>query len=187
MTIDSTPPASVPVLVGLDSPAAQNRELCGNKAATLAVLRGLGFRVPSGVILTTETLRRSVVDASLANTLASVPDLLGPGPYAVRSSGSAEDGRERSFAGQFTTLLDVTAADLPDAVRRVWSSRESEHITEYRGAGDTDAMAVLDPAHGASGCCGRRVLCRPGDGAATHCGRGRRRVGGGSRLGCADA
>lgn len=140
-------PASLPssgMLASIDTPAAHDPDRVGNKAATLAVLRGLGFRTPPGVVVTTDAFRRDGRgSASLAEALADVPGLLGPGPYAVRSSGVAEDGREHSFAGQFLTVLDVSPADLPRAVRKVWSSRASRHVSSYRGGAEVEAMAVL--------------------------------------------
>ena len=133
----------MPALVDLDTAAARDPELVGNKAAHLSVLRGLGFRVPPGVIVTPDAFRRGAAHISIADAVGAVPDLLGPGPYAVRSSGVAEDRRDRSFAGQFATLLDVTPADLPDAVRQVWSSQDSPHAAAYRGGDAVGALAVL--------------------------------------------
>ena len=42
--------------------------------------------------------------------------------FAVRSSFDAEDSAELSFAGQFDTLLNVSRADVPEAVARVRES-----------------------------------------------------------------
>src|SRR5690606_1491135 len=54
------------------------------------------------------------------------------GPFAVRSSGSAEDGRAHSFAGQFDTVLGVADLDALDvAVRAVWASAWSGHALAY--------------------------------------------------------
>jgi len=55
------------------------------------------------------------------------------GRVAVRSSAAAEDGRERSFAGQHLTKLDVAAEAVPEAVRRVWASLYGTAAMAYRG------------------------------------------------------
>ncbi|HSF18436.1 MAG TPA: PEP/pyruvate-binding domain-containing protein [Vicinamibacteria bacterium] len=54
-------------------------------------------------------------------------------PFAVRSSAVDEDGAAASFAGQHLTLLNVhSAADVPDAVREVWWSANSDSAITYR-------------------------------------------------------
>lgn len=68
--------------------------------------------------------------------------------YAVRSSATVEDGKTRSFAGQFDSILDVRGAEaLLHAIKTCWLSLFSERALAYlaRGgmpAGKT-AMAVL--------------------------------------------
>jgi phosphohistidine swiveling domain-containing protein len=52
---------------------------------------------------------------------------------SVRSSATAEDGRSASFAGQYTTCLDVQGtAALVRAIRRVWASTWSVQALRYR-------------------------------------------------------
>jgi pyruvate,water dikinase len=143
VTIGPTPLPRHDALVSLDAEAAQDPERVGNKAATLAVLHGLGFPVPPGVVVTTGTFGRDDPGPALTEALAALPAVVGRGPYAVRSSGVAEDGPEQSFAGQFLTLLDVGPADLREAVRQVWASRASRHATAYRGDAEIEDMAVL--------------------------------------------
>ncbi|MDI6738434.1 MAG: PEP/pyruvate-binding domain-containing protein [Nanoarchaeota archaeon] len=48
-----------------------------------------------------------------------------PGPYAVRSSANVEDSNNKSYAGQFVTLLDVLLEDVPLAIRDVYQSAAS--------------------------------------------------------------
>ncbi len=72
---------------------------------------------------------------------------LGGGPVAVRSSATAEDLEDASFAGQQETYLHVRGAD--EVLRRVrdcWSSFFSERALFYRarkGALDDLRMAVV--------------------------------------------
>lgn len=77
----------------------------GGKAASLGELLAAGVRVPDAVVLTvgaadvTADERRSLLRAAV--------DDLGVGTFAVRSSGIAEDGAERSYAGMYESVLDV--------------------------------------------------------------------------------
>ena len=65
--------------------------------------------------------------------------------FAVRSSFDVEDSAELSFAGQFDTLLNVSRADVPDAVARV---RESygRCYSDYAKAHGLDADLAHEDA-----------------------------------------
>ncbi|WP_035698540.1 PEP/pyruvate-binding domain-containing protein, partial [Glycomyces tenuis] len=80
------------------------RELVGGKAAGLAALIRLGELVPEGFCVTTESHGRGEVPE--ADVLAAY-ERLGGGPVAVRSSATAEDLPDASFAGQQDTFLAV--------------------------------------------------------------------------------
>jgi pyruvate, water dikinase len=59
--------------------------------------------------------------------------LSGPLAISVRSSGVSEDGAEHSFAGQYTSLLNVIGVDaLFDAYREVLASGFSDRALSYR-------------------------------------------------------
>ena len=123
----------------LDLAEALDVSWCGHKAATLAALRGAGHRVPDGI----------VVPADVTFTLdeaAAALTRVGAGPWAVRSSSTAEDLADASFAGQYESVLGVTTPDaLVAAVERVRASATAAHAAAYRGRqGDTTAsMAVI--------------------------------------------
>jgi phosphoenolpyruvate synthase/pyruvate phosphate dikinase len=52
---------------------------------------------------------------------------------SVRSSATAEDGTKASFAGQYSTCLNVQgSAELLGAIRRVWASTYSTQVISYR-------------------------------------------------------
>ncbi|MGD9529816.1 MAG: PEP/pyruvate-binding domain-containing protein [Pseudonocardia sp.] len=73
---------------------------------------------------------------------------LGGGPVAVRSSATAEDLPDLSFAGQQESYLDVEGVPaLLDAVRRCWASLWNARAIAYRAragvAGDDVALAVV--------------------------------------------
>src|SRR6185437_15557781 len=73
---------------------------------------------------------------------------LGGGLVAVRSSATAEDAADTSFAGQQETILGVDGSDaLVDAVERCWRSLHTERAVAYRVRQGIDesqiAMAVV--------------------------------------------
>ncbi len=112
----------------------------GGKAASLGELLAAGVRVPDGVVLTaaaadmTSDERRWLLGAGSWD--------LGAGPFAVRSSGIAEDGAEHSYAGLYETVLDVSPNDLGAATDRCLASASAARVANYEPDGDR-RMAVI--------------------------------------------
>jgi phosphohistidine swiveling domain-containing protein len=134
----------------------------GCKAATLARLRRDGFPVPDGVVLVADALDRALAAAGLAADASAdavagmdVPAEIAAGlreavrrwdgtPLAVRSSGADEDLASASYAGLYTTVLDLTGEErLLGAVRQCWASAFGEPVRSYRPGGDSVRLAVL--------------------------------------------
>lgn len=134
----------------------------GGKGLNLGKLTRAGFQVPQGFCVTTDAYLSSVQDLSEQNAnsikdLALAPELvaeiygayenLQPAKVAVRSSATAEDLAEASFAGQQDTFLNVKSDELLDALKACWASLWSERATAYREAqriaNDGLAMAVV--------------------------------------------
>jgi rifampicin phosphotransferase len=69
------------------------------------------------------------------------------GLVAVRSSGTAEDLAEASFAGLHDTFLDVQGVDVVDKVKQCWASLWNARAVHYRYekgfAGDSVSIAVV--------------------------------------------
>ncbi|MFI7591594.1 PEP/pyruvate-binding domain-containing protein [Micromonospora sp. NPDC049359] len=132
-------------VLALSEVTAEMSDLVGGKAAGLGALIRHGERVPEGFCVTTEAHRNGVVP--VAEIIAAY-ERLGAGPVAVRSSATAEDLPDASFAGQQDTVLGVTgAAELVAAVEKCWDSLHSDRATAYREAHEIDqhelAMAVV--------------------------------------------
>jgi len=76
-------------------------------------------------------------------------DDLGANPtVAVRSSATAEDLPDASFAGQQDTFLNVTREDLFDRIKRCWASLFTQRAIYYReeqgfGHADVDIAVVI--------------------------------------------
>ena len=130
----------------------------GGKALNLGKLTRAGFAVPNGFCLTTDAYRFSVKDVpESAKDIALAPALIAAiqdararlqtDTVAVRSSATAEDLGDASFAGQQDTFLNVTDDTLLDAVKACWASLRSSRAIAYRrtqGISEADlAMAVV--------------------------------------------
>ncbi|MFB9906785.1 PEP/pyruvate-binding domain-containing protein [Allokutzneria oryzae] len=141
-------------------------ELVGGKAANLGELVKAGIPVPLGFCVTTdayrritdvtgpvserdpaaarELLRSAPIPADMAEEIVSAYHALGDDvPVAVRSSATAEDLPNASFAGQQDTCLNVVGADaVLDAVRRCWASLWTDRAVSYRDSNDIDQSTV---------------------------------------------
>lgn len=124
----------MPVL-WLEEPGARDACRVGAKAARLSRLAGR-FLVPAGFCLPVELFRRPV---ELARHAAAAYEEMArrrdrPGlRVAVRSSGLLEDGGAASFAGQYTSVLNLAGAEqVLAAVEKVAASACGERVRAYR-------------------------------------------------------
>ena len=120
----------------------------GGKGLNLGKLTRAGFPVPNGFCVTTDAYRLSVQGLSEQNENSITKDIelspelvaeirtarakLQTTTVAVRSSATAEDLVEASFAGQQDTFLNVTPDELLDALKACWASLWSERAIAYR-------------------------------------------------------
>lgn len=122
--------------------------LVGGKGLSLGKTARAGLPVPGGFVVTTQAYRRLVErgirsDAGFARAVAAAYDTLGGGPVAVRSSATAEDAADTSFAGQQETFLGIQGRDaLLDAVERCWRSLFTARAVAYREKQNVDAAGL---------------------------------------------
>jgi pyruvate,water dikinase len=126
---------SSPIL--LAGQAARNRALCGGKAAVLAELAD-AFPVPPFFVLTPGAFGESGLGGEAMQALQAALSDLGPGPFAVRSSGLEEDGDAAAHAGQFETRLSVRPVEVAAAAEAVWRSGFAPDLAAYRRARGLD-------------------------------------------------
>ena len=145
--------------------------VAGGKGANLGELTRAGLPVPPGFVLTTAAYRTYVdlngvgdeilaliarddaadriralftapIPEALSEELRAARTELGPA-VAVRSSATAEDLEDASFAGQQDTFLNVRGDDaLLDAVRGCWASLWTARAIAYRARRGVDPAEV---------------------------------------------
>jgi phosphohistidine swiveling domain-containing protein len=140
----------MPDILFLDEVTDADAGRVGGKGLSLARLAAAGLPVPPGFVVTTDAYRRCMTKGvtDVGRAVEDAYTRLGSGPVAVRSSATAEDAADASFAGQQETVLGVNGV-LPvvGAVERCWRSLHTERAGAYRarqGVGESGlAMAVV--------------------------------------------
>lgn len=105
----------------------------GNKANSLIFLHKYGFNIPVTFLVSTLAYERYLKEGprileELKNDVENLPDA----NYAVRSSTSAEDSQDYTYAGQFQTIINIRGADnIIHAIREVWDSVHVINESEY--------------------------------------------------------
>ena len=135
--------------------------LVGSKAARLGELARAGFPVPPGFCVTAaafESCRRPHAGSGRFEIGEIPPEIAGEiidsytslrhPAVAVRSSATAEDTQESSFAGQYDSFLQIVGTDaLLRAIRDCWASLWSPRAVGYRErvapGGAPPAMGVI--------------------------------------------
>ena len=121
-------------------------------AVVSTALAGLHGSGPEALERTSALIRAAFeaaeVPSEIAGAIREALVSLGDGPVAVRSSATAEDLADASFAGQQDTYLNVVGADaVLDAVVRCWGSLWTARAIGYRTqagiAHDQVALAVV--------------------------------------------
>ncbi|MCI0394289.1 MAG: hypothetical protein L0332_36035 [Chloroflexi bacterium] len=121
--------------------------------AVQAALRGLDGQDPAGADQVARAIDRLLSGLRVPGTvMAALDDALaaisaGGAGLAVRSSATAEDRTDASFAGQYATVLGVSAAGLHQAIRACWCSFFSANALAERARRGLlqadEGMAVL--------------------------------------------
>jgi phosphohistidine swiveling domain-containing protein len=129
-------------------------EAAGLKSKVLELIGSLDFERAGDVETAMADFRRELVEAPVPASLeeeisAAHAEYIEDGArVAVRSSGTAEDLADASFAGMHDTYLDILGAEaVIDAVKRCWASLWTTRATTYRQNKDFDqgevALAVV--------------------------------------------
>lgn len=148
--------------------SARDVAIAGGKGASLGELVRSGFPVPPGFVVlssafdaavkavglgrdaTPKQWREAVLAATipreLQDEIISNFRALGASFVAVRSSATAEDSAQASWAGQFETYLNTTEQNLMENIKRCWASAYSARAVAYqrsKGGGACVSVAVV--------------------------------------------
>lgn len=115
-------------------------ETTGNKADGLYFLEQQGFAVPYFFVLTYNEILEIEADSEALPRILERKDTAKARLWAVRSSAEVEDGKEKSYAGLFTTLLNVETANLPPAILQV--------VAGYRKVAGSDYASTAEIQYG---------------------------------------
>lgn len=147
-------------VVSLEELSQDSLGIAGGKGANLGELIRQGFPVPPGFVATASAycefidgwdltamspgqIRSKIISTAVSDSLAAnlhthhdrlQSKLQRPFVYAVRSSATAEDLGDASFAGQHDTYYYVTAQQLPEMVKQCWASMWSDAACSYRNS-----------------------------------------------------
>jgi pyruvate,water dikinase len=136
------------VIERLDAGTPASLGRLGGKGAGLARLLRHGFPVPELWCLPADThLTGEALEGALRTLAAQLEASFPDAAWAVRSSATAEDLDDASFAGVYRTVLDVRGADAlvaaVQACRASVDSAEARAYREARGIAQGVRMAVL--------------------------------------------
>jgi pyruvate,water dikinase len=134
--VTTTPYARVSASAGLDALLAELSTVPPTDTARQATLAAA---VRTAIL-------HAPVSSDITSTIAEAYQELGPDepvPVAVRSSATAEDLPDASFAGQQETFLNMIGVDaVLDAIRRCWASLWTDRAVSYRARLGIDPRAV---------------------------------------------
>jgi len=120
------------LVVPLSEAGMVDLPLVGGKGAQLGAMTQAGLPVPDGFCVSTQAFRGGMSE-ELRDAIAAAYERLGAGRVAVRSSATAEDLPDASFAGQQDTFLNIAGrAAVVDAVQSCWRSLFTERAVAYR-------------------------------------------------------
>jgi len=118
----------------------------GGKATQLNHAIKQKLPVPKGFVISNSLLEQ-VIQGQISLTSELTLILKELGPIAVRSSAIGEDSQSKSYAGQYSSLLNIASVtDAEQAIIAVQESVYSKRVKLYNarfGITDTPKMAVL--------------------------------------------
>jgi len=111
----------------------------GNKARNLIELKKFGFNVPDFFVISSDINDISLIQKEIYEAF----DNLDSGQVAVRSSAIGEDSVNKSFAGQYKTILFVSKENLMSAIEECRESLKTTYALSYSKGNIVNKMAVI--------------------------------------------
>ncbi|MBU0976255.1 MAG: PEP/pyruvate-binding domain-containing protein [Patescibacteria group bacterium] len=125
------------MIINLDKVQVKDINSVGGKAANLGELIKIGMNVPKGFVVLPETdLQKD------EKRIYKEYDNLRLNRVSVRSSATAEDSKDASFAGQFNTFLNVNKDELIERIKKCRNSIANSRVVAYCKANKIDPKDV---------------------------------------------
>ena len=90
-----------------------------------------------------DIIMKQDINSGLANKLALELPELNSHLYAIRSSASNEDGKDKSFAGQYDTFLNVKKEDIFLNIKKCFCSLYNDNVISYSDDFDIYGINVI--------------------------------------------
>lgn len=139
-----------PYLTLSGDPASADEAMVGGKARSLAAMLRAGFEVPEFCVVNCTAFAELAASGDMAPLREPLSRFMaGHGEsaaYAVRSSARGEDSAGSSFAGLYSTSLDVRGLEaVLSAIEACWASHRNREAEDYRARRGVEAseMAVI--------------------------------------------
>jgi phosphoenolpyruvate synthase/pyruvate phosphate dikinase len=114
----------------LDSLRKEDVAIAGGKGASLGEMINAGISVPPGFVVLSSAFNKN--EKVIEEEIVKAFDMLGAQKVAVRSSSTAEDGKQDAWAGQLDTFLNVERREVFQKVKACWASVASQRAAAYK-------------------------------------------------------
>jgi pyruvate,water dikinase len=154
------------MIIDIKSRQSLDKLVVGNKAYQLNNIYQLGFTICSGCVLTadffdtfckenkinkndcsfSEKIKQGIFSADLCSRLKSIYQEVSKktGLIIVRSSALHEDGSDKSFAGVYESISNISNfTEMLTAIKQVWCSYYNEAVLDYHNRGFRTSMPIL--------------------------------------------
>ena len=154
---------ALPQIFDLVDLAPEMMSVFGGKSCGLARLISHGARVPNGFAVSAVKIPVEQWPVEVRERfIHKARDLLYNGPMVIRSSALGEDSSEKSFAGMFESVLNITAErDLLSAANHCIDSGNSERVKKYAGSKSSIPVGLVVQGQIAANAAGVCFTCNP--------------------------
>ena len=105
------------------------KQLIGNKAYNLLILKEKGFNIPGFEIFSVDEIEKLKFEELLEKIYLKIKDK--KNEFILRSSAIGEDGEETSFAGIFESIKIKNKEDIKKGLKIIFNSLKSDKLNSY--------------------------------------------------------
>ena len=119
----------------------------GGKVEGLFFLQKHDLKVPEFSVIPCATLEQLIQHKltieDIITSWKSTAKPMDAARWAVRSSAEVEDGKDKSYAGMFTTVLNCRSEDVGDAILKVLNGFETARVNNYHSGEDFQYHIII--------------------------------------------